>query len=361
MLNPYQPLTRPPIDADLLRGFCKTVRFHDGDVMRQRGLHYKDMYWIVEGCVDVDMGDGDLAGKPLVRFAGSPVGEIGFLRGQPATATVTARDNTVALAIDDAVMARIESDNPALYARLLQVLGDFADRRTSESLTMHPDMVTRGGDDIDVLLCRTRDMAESAQRLRYDVYCRELGRDSPHADHARGLIVDALDDTAITFIAVEGSDVIGTLRANISTEGPLGAIEDIYGMKASPEHPEATAVCTKFIVKKAKRRGPAAVKLIGAMTRFGVRRDIRECYIDCIPALLPYYKAMGFRVCAPAFFHRENGVSHPMCVDLMRHGTRLSGEFGMLQYVSLYLKAKAIRLIDGWRGGETSEPQRGAA
>lgn len=361
MLNPYQPLARPPIEADLLQRFCKTVRFHDGDVMRQRGLHYKDMYWIVDGCVDVEIEGGVVSDKPLVRFAGSPVGEIGFLRGQPATATVTARDNTVALAIDDAVLARIERENPALYARLLQVLGDFADRRTSESLTMNLGPMAQGGDDIEVRLCRTPEMLEAAQRLRYDVYCRELGRDSPYADHARGLIADALDNTGNTFVAVEGSDIVGTLRANLSRDAPLGAIEELYGMNASPAHPKATGICTKFIVRKANRRGPAAVKLIGALTRFGIRNDITECYIDCIPALLPYYKAMGFRICGPAFFHRENGLSHPMQLDLMRYGRRLGKEFGMLQYVSLYLKAKAIRLIDGWRGGEASEASKRAA
>jgi predicted GNAT family N-acyltransferase len=77
-------------------------------------------------------------------------------------------------------------------------------------------------------------------------------------------------------------------------------------------HPQATAICTKFIVKRSRRGGPAAMKLISAMVRFGLRIDVKECYIDCIPALLPYYKALGFTIIGHQFFHRENGPSFPM-------------------------------------------------
>lgn len=359
MLNPYQPLSRSPVDAERLRRFCKTVRFQDGDVMRRKGLHYRDMFWIVEGCVDVDLEDGDLAAKPVVRFAGSPVGEIGFLRGLPATATVTARDNTVALSIDDAALAQIEARDPELLSRVLRVLGEFADRRAGENLIVLPRLYAQGDDGIEVRLCRTREMLEGAQRLRYEVYCRELGRDSPHADHARGLIADALDETGNTFVAMKGGEIVGTLRTNLSADGSLGVLEELYGMKASPAHPRSTGICTKFIVKKSMRRSPAAIRLIGASTRFGIQHDIRECYADCIPALLPYYKAMGFAVSGPAFFHRENGLSYPMRLDVTRYGRRLSAEFGMFQYASLYLRAKIIRLVDRLRAGGASYMQEG--
>jgi hypothetical protein len=59
------------------------------------------------------------------------------------------------------------------------------------------------------------------------------------------------------------------------------------------------------------------------MVRFGRRYDIAECYIDCVPALLTFYQALGFSLSAPQFFHRENGPSHPMMVDLVKHGKKL--------------------------------------
>jgi hypothetical protein len=79
--------------------------------------------------------------------------------------------------------------------------------------------------------------------------------------------------------------------------------------------------------------------------RYGIRKGIKECYIDCIPSLLPYYKALGFAIAGPKFFHRENGPSHPMRLDLVKHGEALSNETGMREYVSLVVKAQAIRLI----------------
>jgi hypothetical protein len=77
---------------------------------------------------------------------------------------------------------------------------------------------------------------------------------------------------------------------------------------------------------------------------------VKECYIDCIPALLPYYKAIGFKIVGQQFFHRENGPSYPMMVDLVRHGERLSRDAGVRDYLGLIVKAKAIGWYDRLRG-----------
>ena len=49
-------------------------------------------------------------------------------------------------------------------------------------------------------------------------------------------------------------------------------------MRASKHHPEATAVCTKFIVTKAKRGSPTSLKLISAVARYGLRNSVKETY-----------------------------------------------------------------------------------
>jgi hypothetical protein len=86
---PAENKTTTLIDSNILHSLCKHVRFAAGDVLRQKGQHYTDMYLIADGTVDVFL-DGDRRAKPpIVREAGSPVGEIGFLRGCSATATVT--------------------------------------------------------------------------------------------------------------------------------------------------------------------------------------------------------------------------------------------------------------------------------
>jgi predicted GNAT family N-acyltransferase len=339
-----------PGPSTLLRALhplCRQQHFQPGDVLRQRGHHYADMYLITQGSVCVERA----VGGTTVRTCGSPIGEIGFLRGTPAIATCRAQTSTTALVIDDPILARIEREQPALVADLLRYLGEIADERASFNLLLaHGDASYVHPRAIEVHLCRDPDMLESAQRLRYEVYCGELGRQSPYADHERRTITDDLDATAWTFVAVEAGETIGTLRGNKSDESALGVIEELYGMKASPRHPAETAICTKFIVKRSKRGGPAALKLISAMVRFGLRKNVKECYIDCIPALLPYYKALGFEVAGPPFFHRENGPSHPMRIDLVKHGPRLSRDAGLRDYLSLFLKAKAISWLDRLRG-----------
>jgi predicted GNAT family N-acyltransferase len=200
---------------------------------------------------------------------------------------------------------------------------------------------------IDVLLCQNNEMLESAQRLRYSVYCEELKRQSPYADPAKKIIADALDRTGHTFVAVEKGETIGTVRVNMCSEGPLGVLEALYGMRASKHHPQATAVCTKFIVKKSKRGGPTSLALISAVARYGMRHSIQEAYIDCVPALLPYYRAIGFTRVGDAFLHQENGPSYPMLLDVAKHGNRLSNQPG--DYFGMLLRAQLFKLMDGIR------------
>jgi len=247
------------------------------------------------------------------------------------------------------MLAQVEESEPDLTAGLLRRLAEIAEERTSENLIFTPRASARA-QAIDVYLCRNKEMLESAMRLRYEVYCQELGRRSPHADHERRIITDDLDPTAHVFIAVEAGETIGTLRANASCESALGMFEELYGMKRSACHPAATAICTKFIIRKASRTGFAALKLMSAVAHYGLRHGIKECYVDAIPMLLPYYKSVGFTVSGPQFLHRENGISYPMMIDLTRHGERLTSERSLSGYVNLFVKAQAIRLIDRLRG-----------
>jgi len=341
------------IESRSVEAFCREARFQPGDVLREKGQHYRDMYLIADGSVVVDLETGRGGAGHILAGAGSPIGEIGFVQGLPGTATVRARSRVRALVIDDGTLARLEQRAPAVAAQLLRKLAAIAEERTSQNLILGSTKdAFASGRTIEVRLCRNKRMLEAAQRLRYEVYCQELGRQSPYADREKKIITDDLDVAGHTFVAVEDNEVIGTLRANVPSEGPLGVLEELYGMRASAHHPEATAVCTKFIVRKSRRRGPTSIKLISAAIKYGVRNSIKVVYIDCIPALLPYYKALGFTIAGDTFFHRENGPSHPMMLDLVKHGKRLSDERGVREYLRLIVKAQFFKLIDVVRGTE---------
>jgi CRP-like cAMP-binding protein len=344
MQNISAQAAAPPIDLSLLRAHCQPIRFEAGQLLRKKGQHYREMYLITDGCVAFDPETGE-AGR-LISERGCPIGEISFLRGCSATATVTAKTATDAVVIDDDALGRIDREQPAIAADLLRHLADTAEERLSYNLILTPVTgIYAKPQAVDVYLCRNREMLETAQRLRYEVYCQELGRQSPHADHDKKIIADNLDATGLVFVAIENGETIGTLRGNAPTEGPLGMLEELYGMKSSPHYPHATAVCTKFIVKKSRRNGPASLKLISALVRYGIRNQYKECYIDCIPALLPYYKAIGFKMVGKKFFHPENGPSFPMMLDLVKYGERLSTESGVRCYLTLIVKARALKWL----------------
>ena len=146
MTSPAEHKTATLIDSNILHSFCRHVRFAAGDVLRQKGEHYTDMYLIADGTVDVYL-DRDMRAKPpIVREAGSPVGEIGFLRGCSATATVKARTPIETLLIDDITLARLENEQPALTVQLLQFLAKTAEERTSLNLTFHFDSARKRSD-----------------------------------------------------------------------------------------------------------------------------------------------------------------------------------------------------------------------
>jgi CRP-like cAMP-binding protein len=315
------------IDPDELKALCQEVSFAAGDILRLKDQHYKNMYLLTDGEVQITLAKKNGPPTLLRRGRGSPIGEISFLTGRPATALVTAMTPVKALAIDDAIMARIESERPDFAAHLYQQLANVAEGRQSFNLTfLADDAAAQGGSEsiLEVRLCRNSEMLHEAQRIRYEVYCEELGRTSPFADPVRRVIADELDTFAHVLLAFEGDRPVGTLRMNSAREGALGAIEQIYGMPATPDHPTHTGVCTKFIVRKAHRRGKGSFRLMASSMTMGRQYDIRKCYIDCIPQLLPFYMSLGFRQSAPAFLHRENGRSIPLSLDMDRYAERIA-------------------------------------
>jgi CRP-like cAMP-binding protein len=308
--------------APLLEPFCTKAKFGAGDVIRRKGNFYKDMYLIVEGLVDVHLEAN--GAHTIEQGPGSPIGEIGYLRGCRATATVVARTPASAVVIDDGTLRKIQESDRKLAVDFCRFLATTSEERVGYNASI-PALRrnTDVGPPVDVLLCRDPAMLREAAKLRYSVYCTELGRSSPHADHVEKTISDHLDDFGHTFIAISSGEAVGTLRANLAREGSLGILTDLYGMNLSKYHPEQTAICTKFAIKQSKRLGYTSIQLVSVVVQYGMRSDVVECYIDCIPSLVPLYEKFGFALAGDQFFHHENGPSYPMKLDLVAHGQSL--------------------------------------
>jgi CRP-like cAMP-binding protein/predicted GNAT family N-acyltransferase len=324
MTNVGQAAVSTPSYSHQLAAFCRRASFSPGDVIRRKGDHYRDMYLITEGSVDVILEPNSGPSSTTELGPGSPIGEIGFLRGCRATGTVVARTAASAIIIDDGTLEKIQERDQKLAVEFCKYLASVSEQRLGRSANIASlERDTDQGPEIDVLLCRNDAMLHEAMKLRYSVYCEELGRSSPYADHDKKTIRDQLDDFGHTFIAISSGEAIGTLRGNMSREGSLGMFAELYGMNASSCHPQHTAVCTKFVVKKPKRFGYTSLKLVSVMIQYGMRLDIVECYIDCIPELTPFYEKFGFTVTGEQFFHYESGTCYPMKLDLTAHGRTL--------------------------------------
>lgn len=345
------------VEAFSRHATAKRLSFQPGDLLRQKGVHYRDMLLTVTGDFEVDFETRSALSKLRISAPGTPVGEIGFLHGTAASATVKAISSGSAILIDDDAIERIERDQPVIATQFLHCLAQIAEeRRSFNLLTTGKRPAYPKGSEIEILVCRTDEMLRRAQRLRYEVYCEELARQSPYADHARRIIADDLDSFGEVFVAIEDGEVVGTLRSNQASRGSLGVLETLYGMNKSRHHPQSTAVCTKFVVRKSRRGGPIAFKLIAAAGKYGLQKQIKECYIDCIPSLLPYYEAMGFVSCGQRFLHRENGPSEPLMMDMDKYARRMTVEMGPLSFMAFLVRSQYYKLKDRFSATISGSP-----
>lgn len=319
------PAHAPFMDPEPLKAYCREVSFPAGAALRTRGLLSVDMYLLTDGEVEVSI-ERKLA--PSLRIAagrGAPIGEIGFLTGVPATATVTARTDARALYIDNSAWRELERLQPDLAIELYRRLAEVADGRQSHNLLFLATEAPAGATaTAEIVLCQTPELLQAAQQIRYQIYCGELGRTSPFADAEKGIIADDLDETGHVLLALDNGVPVATLRMNMRREGPLGLLEGLYGMAQSPYHPEGTAICTKFIVKKTHRLGQFCFRLMATAVEMAQRYAVKHCYIDCIPELRPFYATLGFAQSGPAFLHRENGRSYPLLLDIDRYASRIA-------------------------------------
>ena len=319
------PSHAPFMDPEPLKAYCREVSFPAGAALRTKGLLSVDMYLLTDGEVEVNI-ERKLA--PSLRIAarrGVPIGEIGFLTGVPATATVTARTDARALCIDNGAWRELERLRPDLAIELYRRLAEVADGRQSHNLLFLADEApAEGTATAEIVLCQTPELRHAAQQIRYQIYCGELGRSSPFADAGKGIIADDLDETGHVLLALDNGVPVATLRMNMRRDGPLGLLEDLYGMAQSPYHPEGTAICTKFIVKKSHRLGQFCFRLMSTAIEMAQRYAIKHCYIDCVPELRPFYATLGFAQSGPAFLHRENGRSYPLMLDIDRYAGRIA-------------------------------------
>jgi len=221
--------------------------------------------------------------------------------------------STTALVIDDRVLGEIAQGDQATAAGFWKTL-----------IEQRNKPATRAVERIEVLLCRSEAMLLEAKRLRYEVYCSELGRRSRNADHNNRTLSDHLDQSGHTFIAREGGQIVGTVRANFAQEGSLGAYNELYDGEPWRRFRDRAAICTKLAIRSSNRSSDAVLHLLAAALQYVVRNDASACFIDSLPRFTPLYAKLGFVQAGEPFMHHENGWSDRLVLDLARYRGSIS-------------------------------------
>lgn len=215
-----------PEMRDALQAVGQPLFFEDGAVLRQKGTYAPDLLLIASGQVDCVLSEGKAL--CVTTQPDTIVGEIGFLTGQAATATLCAIGPVEALSLDARALQRLQKNTPEVAAEVLRHIARLLRDRTAQNAGLLPTSPDSEASEIRVVRCSTLDQKRTAQRIRYDVHCLEQDLPTDGADHDEGIISDDLDRTGTSFIAYVGAQTIGAMRVNFSAEGTrTGVITDI--------------------------------------------------------------------------------------------------------------------------------------
>src|SRR5207244_1081844 len=74
------------------------------------------------------------------------------------------------------------------------------------------------------------------------------------------------------------------------------------------------ALCTtsRFMVQHPFARGKSMLQLMETAYRDAAARQVRLIYGDCSPAMLPFYRHLGYRTYAPPFQDPSYGIKVPL-------------------------------------------------
>lgn len=159
----------------------------------------------------------------------------------------------------------------------------------------------------------SRDEKEAVYRLRYQIYVEEMKTKQRFADHERRMVEEAHDAYAHHFYLRAGDRLVGSLRLNVMSEGEMERQES-YGVDVLTKwfRPNEIGMFTRFLVASDYRGRAAAQMLVGKAFEYIAEKRLRCGLLDCLPHLIKYYEAIGFRRYKDSFEHEDFGYETPM-------------------------------------------------
>jgi CRP-like cAMP-binding protein len=109
-------------DAGILLSKLHKKTYNNGEIILKQGESSSTLYIIWDGSVSVSLQCNDITIELGEKFPGSWVGELGFIEPGPASATITANENTTLLSLDEEELQDLLKDHPDIVTRLLHAL-----------------------------------------------------------------------------------------------------------------------------------------------------------------------------------------------------------------------------------------------
>ena len=162
-------------------------------------------------------------------------------------------------------------------------------------------------DEYIVQVASTEAELEQIFRFRYSIYCVELKRDYPGADHDKKWIRDDddVEDYAVNLYisrkshgtnsggsSVNEQEVIATARLNIFQPGQVPQMySDMFSLKSFPGWENiVTAELGRLMVSPSARGGTVFKSLIQGVKDTLERYSCQLCFLYCVPGLVKYYR-----------------------------------------------------------------------
>lgn len=154
----------------------------------------------------------------------------------------------------------------------------------------------------------------TVEALRYEVHRREQRRFPVSTDHARGLIRDPVDQDSHIWLAWDGDQAIGTIRATWGAECDLARLHPEYSLGPFIEAvgPARVVVASRFLVLPEYESGLASPLLMKEVADFTLGRGVDVAFTDCELHRVPHYESLGFRPHRAAFDDPMFGERVPM-------------------------------------------------
>lgn len=167
---------------------------------------------------------------------------------------------------------------------------------------VEPQSMENANQRVKIAIAESEQERQRIYRLRYQVYVEEMGRKLASADHKNRLVSDEFDETGFLVYAQIGSEIIGTIRNNISTPDEFSPElfqmfhMDVFRTFDNGQRKREFCFTSKYVVSTAYRRSPAAYMLVAGSYEFWRdQREVQFVFGGGNPHMIPLYERLGFR------------------------------------------------------------------